>query len=120
MNFLFQIYDGETTARTRQAQHRTTFSTANWLIGAGLAVVTLAIYAQVKYGFHACAARPSRRSNRVLAAGDSVQPNGPKAHAELGVALAKQNRTEAALELIIRCTARIRRNELTISLRKKY
>jgi tetratricopeptide (TPR) repeat protein len=35
------------TARTRQAKHDTIFSTADWLIGAGLAVVTLAIYAQV-------------------------------------------------------------------------
>ena len=35
------------TARTRQAKLSTIFSTADWLIGAGLAVVTLAIYAQV-------------------------------------------------------------------------
>jgi hypothetical protein len=35
------------TARTRQAQYHTTFSASSWLIGDGLAVVTLSIYAQV-------------------------------------------------------------------------
>ena len=35
------------TARTRPVQHSTVSSTADWLIGAGLAVVTLVVYAQV-------------------------------------------------------------------------